>query len=108
MEECLQSDGSRVKVARTRADMNIWLEWLAASLSLDKIVVSPCIPSTAAQGLLATGRGAETRAGHDSISGRNGEFAGYFFTATGDLSTHVHVNLGSHFYCTAWAHEKGR
>lgn len=39
MIDVLESDGSRVWAALTRADMGVWVDWLGAVLNFDKNVV---------------------------------------------------------------------
>lgn len=62
--EYLESDGSQVCAAKTRAKMDACLGWLAAIRNLERNSVLRCSPLRTGGRLLLTGRGAKPQAGH--------------------------------------------
>lgn len=84
-------DRSLKWAARTQADTDAGLAWLAAPLNLDKSGVSPSSPSKTGGKLLPTERGAEAQTKHNDFGVTDGEPVRYIFTATGEVSTHHYV-----------------
>lgn len=96
--EFLETGGSRVLAARTRAALDIWPGWLAATLSLDDGGVSPCSLHRTGGRPLLTRRSAAAHAGHSDFAVRDKESSRPFCNATGKVSSHLYVTPGSHLY----------
>lgn len=94
----LETNGSRVWVARTRVDMNVWLCWLRAVLNLDWNGVPQCSLSKFGGRQLLTRPGAEAPTGHKGFGVKDEESPGYFFVVIDEFCAHIYVTSGSHSY----------
>lgn len=94
----MDSDESRVWVARTCAGLDIWLGWLAVVLHLNLTGVSPCSPPKTGEGVMLKEQDVKAQTGHSDLFARGVKSPGYFFIAARKVSAHLHVTPGSQLY----------
>lgn len=85
-------------MARDRAGMNVWLDWLGAVLNLDQNNIVLCSFPKTGQKMLLTGPSTEVQTSHNEFAVRDGEVPVYFSIFTGAVSAPHYVTPGSHVY----------
>lgn len=78
-----------MRAARTRAGLEVWLDWLAAVLDQDDNGLSQCSLSRTDGNLLLTGCCVVAHTAHNEFLVRDERSLVYFFTWKGAVSAHL-------------------